>query len=220
MERVVCVAALLVLGSVWMVQTVPVLLEPLILPKENFDLDQFMGRWNELAVVSTCPYYMQRKRGNPIIVALELEHGASDSNFTMTATHFRNGSCHQTSTDYRVTNTMGRFYHYIARFRADVDSFVVHYKYDEYAMIRLLSVEQPSGNRTTTIKLYSRSMSVGATVLDDFKTLVRQHGLSDVAIIMNQNKGDPLLMAQGLQMKCIYQCGTSLKHKDKCCRHE
>ncbi|XP_077944037.1 protein AMBP isoform X2 [Gasterosteus aculeatus] len=189
MGRVVCVASLLVLSSVWMVQTVPVLLEPFIPTKENFDLDQFMGRWNEVAVVSTCPHYMQRKRRNPIIVALELQHGASDGNFTMTATGFRNGSCHQTSTDYRLTNTTGRFFHHVARFRADVDSFVVHYKHDEYAVIRLLSIEQPSGNKTTTFKLYSRRMSVGAAVLGDFKALVRQHGVSDVAIIMNRNKG-------------------------------
>ncbi|KAM8828456.1 protein AMBP-like isoform 2-T2 [Spinachia spinachia] len=189
MERVVCVASLLVLGAVWMVQAVPVLLEPFPLPKDNFDLDPFMGRWNEVAVVSTCPHYMRRKRGNPVTVALELQHGASDGNFTMTATSFRNGSCHRTSTDFRLTDATGRFYHHIARFRADVDSFVVHYKYDEYAMIRLLSIEQPSGNQTTTFKLYSRSMSVTATVLDDFKTLVRQRGLSDDAIIMNQSKG-------------------------------
>lgn len=63
-------------------------------------------------------------------------------------------------------------------------------------------------------------MSVGAAVLDDFKALVRQHGVSDVAIIMNRNKGDTLLTAPGLEMNCIHQCGTFLKHKDKCCRHE
>uniref|UniRef100_A0AAQ4QUL9 Lipocalin/cytosolic fatty-acid binding domain-containing protein n=1 Tax=Gasterosteus aculeatus aculeatus TaxID=481459 RepID=A0AAQ4QUL9_GASAC len=182
MGRVVCVASLLVLSSVWMVQTVPVLLEPFIPTKENFDLDQFMGRWNEVAVVSTCPHYMQRKRRNPIIVALELQHGASDGNFTMTWLKGVIIQCDHTSTDYRLTNTTGRFFHHVA----NVDSFVVHYKHDEYAVIRLLSIEQPSGNKTTTFKLYS----------------------------------DTLLTAPGLEMNCIHQCGTFLKHKDKCCRHE
>lgn len=34
-----------------------------------------------------------------------------------------------------------------------------------------------------------RTMNVAAAVLDDFKALVRQHGMSDDTIIMNQNKG-------------------------------
>ncbi|KAK9532697.1 hypothetical protein VZT92_010071 [Zoarces viviparus] len=189
MQRAVSAVSLLVLGSACLVHTVPVLIEPFILTQENFDLAQFMGKWYEVAVVTTCPHYMQRKRGNPVIVALELQHVASDGNFTMTATSFRNGSCKLTSTVYGLTNTPGRFFHHIARFGADVDSFVVHSNYDEYAMILLLSIEKPSGNKTTVFKLYSRTMSVRATVLDDFKTLVRQHGVSDDAIIMNQNKG-------------------------------
>lgn len=32
-------------------------------------------------------------------------------------------------------------------------------------------------------------MNVTAAVLDSFKTLVRQHGMSDDAVIMNQNEG-------------------------------
>lgn len=50
---------------------------------------QFMGRWYEVAVVSTCPHYLQRKSGNPVIVALELQHDASEGNFSVTATSFR-----------------------------------------------------------------------------------------------------------------------------------
>ncbi|XP_078128265.1 protein AMBP-like [Sander vitreus] len=149
-----------------------------------------MGKWYELAVVSTCPHYMQRKRGNPVIVALELHHVASEGNFTMIATTFRNSSCKQTSTDYGLTKTPGRFFHHVAMFGADVDSFVVHSNYDEYAMMLLLSTEKPSGIKTTTVKLYGRTMSVRTAVLDEFKTVVRQYGVTDDAIVMNQNKGE------------------------------
>lgn len=51
-----------------------------------------MGQWYEVAVVSTCPHYMRRKQGEPVIVALELQHVASEQNFTMTATAFRSDS--------------------------------------------------------------------------------------------------------------------------------
>ncbi|XP_031134002.1 protein AMBP-like isoform X4 [Sander lucioperca] len=186
MQRAASLVSLLVLSAAWILQAVHVLSEPLI--QENFDLGRFMGKWYELAVVSTCPHYMQRKRGNPVIVALELQHVATEGNFTMTAATFRNSSCKQTSTDYGLTKTPGRFFHHVARFGADVDSFVVHSNYDEYAMMLLLSTEKPSGIKTTTVKLYGRTMSVRTAVLDEFKTVVRQYGVTDDAIVMNQNK--------------------------------
>ncbi|XP_040014000.1 protein AMBP-like isoform X3 [Xiphias gladius] len=190
MQRVVSLVSLLFLGSAWTLQGVQALPETLSLTQENFDLGRFMGQWYEVAVVSTCPHYMQRKRGNPVIVALELQHVASQSNFTLTASTFRNGSCKRTSTNYNLTNTPGQFFYHVARFGADVDSYVVHTNYEEYAMMLLLSTEKPSGNKTTIVKLYSRSVDVSPDVLDNFKTLVRQHGTSDGAIIMNQNKGE------------------------------
>ncbi|XP_074474188.1 protein AMBP-like [Sebastes fasciatus] len=187
MRSAVSLTFLLVLGSAWFLQVVP---EPLILTEENFDLSRFMGRWYEVAVVSTCPHYMQRKRGYPVIVAVELKHVASEGNFTRMAASIRNGSCKQMTTNYSLTSTPGRFFHHVARFGADVDSFVVRSRYDEYAVMLQLSTEKPSGNKTTKLKLYSRTLSVGAAVLDDFKTLVRQHGVNDDAIIVNQNKGE------------------------------
>ncbi|XP_040013998.1 protein AMBP-like isoform X1 [Xiphias gladius] len=216
MQRVVSLVSLLFLGSAWTLQGVQALPETLSLTQENFDLGRFMGQWYEVAVVSTCPHYMQRKRGNPVIVALELQHVASQSNFTLTASTFRNGSCKRTSTNYNLTNTPGQFFYHVATglvhlpptgahrsvmqhiantflpagFGADVDSYVVHTNYEEYAMMLLLSTEKPSGNKTTIVKLYSRSVDVSPDVLDNFKTLVRQHGTSDGAIIMNQNKGE------------------------------
>lgn len=53
---------------------------------------QFMGQWYEIAVVSTCPHYMHRKRRSPVIVALDLRHVALEHNFTVTATTLRSVS--------------------------------------------------------------------------------------------------------------------------------
>uniref|UniRef100_UPI0037E89F95 protein AMBP-like n=1 Tax=Semicossyphus pulcher TaxID=241346 RepID=UPI0037E89F95 len=190
MQRAVSLVSVLVLGSAWTLKAFTLEPEPLIPTQDSFDVGQFMGRWYELAVVSTCPHYMQRKRGNPAIVAMELHQIASEGNLTMTSTSSRNGSCKQTSTDYSLTDTPGRFFHHVARFGADVDSFVVHTDYAHFAMMLQLSTEKPSGNKTTIAKLYSRAMSVGSAVLDNFKTLVGQHGMRDDDIIMNQNKDE------------------------------
>lgn len=190
MHRALSLLSLLVLGSAWIVQAAPGLPESLITPQESFDLDKFMGRWYEVAVVSTCPYYMQRKRGHPVILTLELKHVSSQRNFTMIATTPRNDSCTETSTVHSLTDTPGRFFHHVARFGADVDSFVVHTNYNESAMMVLEGTEKPAGIKTTTVKLYSRTVDIGPAVLDHFKTLVRQHGMSSDSVIMNQYKGE------------------------------
>ncbi|XP_026196252.1 protein AMBP-like [Anabas testudineus] len=191
MKRAVSLGSLLVLGSAWIIQGLHVSPETLTnLTQDDFDLGRFMGQWYEVAVVSTCPHYMRRKQGEPVIVALELQHVASEQNFTMTATAFRNGTCKQTSTVYNLTDLPGHFFHHIARFSADVYSYVSRTNYDEYAMMLLLSTEKPSGKKATTVKLYSRTVDVSPAVLDNFKTLVRQHDISDDTIIINQNKGE------------------------------
>lgn len=190
MQRVLSLLALLTLGLIWTLKAVPVQPEPLIATQESFNVSQFMGIWFEVAVVSTCPHYMQRKRGSSAMVAMELQPISSEGNFTMTSTSFRNGSCKQTATDYSLTDTPGRFFHHVARFGADVASFVVHTNYDDFAIILQLSTEKPPGNKTTTVKLYGRAVNVGSAVLENFKSLVRQHGMREEDIIMNQSKGE------------------------------
>ena len=93
------------------------------------------------------------------------------------------------SVDYESTTTPGRFFYHIAKWQADVDAYVVHTNYNEYAIV-IMSKQKTSGDKSTAVKLYSRTMAVRATVLDDFKTLVRQQGMSDDTIIIMQDKGD------------------------------
>ncbi|XP_060929138.1 protein AMBP-like [Limanda limanda] len=213
MQNAVSLVSVLVLGSIWTLQGVHTLPATPPLPQEDFHLDQFMGRWFEVAVVSTCPYYMQRKRGNPVVLALQLQRVASQGNFTMTATSVRNGSCQQKSTVYHLTDTSGRFFHRNFRFDADVDSFVVETNYDEFALMFLLSTEKPSGNETTIIKLYSRTVDVTPAVRLNYKTLVRRHGLSDEAIIKNHKKDECAPRAREPEPTTEHQISAPKKSK-------
>ncbi|KAF7669551.1 hypothetical protein LDENG_00155490 [Lucifuga dentata] len=188
MHKTFSLVSVLVLVWVWTLQGVPVLPEPQYSTQEDFDLGRVLGRWYEVAVGSTCPHYMQRQMRNPVIVAVELQHAASEGNVKVTANVLRNGTCKQTSTDYGLTDTPGRFFYHVARFGADVESFVVDTNYDDYAVIIMLSTEK-SGNKTTTVKLYSRTLAVRASVLADFKAVVKHQGMNNDTIIIKQNKG-------------------------------
>ncbi|XP_034752597.1 protein AMBP-like [Etheostoma cragini] len=188
MQNTVILVSLLVLGWSWALQGVPVLSDPLYTTQENFALGRFLGTWHDVAVASTCPH-MQRHREDAAIGKLVLQRGTTQGKLKMTRTVLRRGTCKEISGDYELTTTPGRFSYHVAKWGADVDAYVVHTNYNEYAIV-IMSKQKTSGVKSTSVKLYSRTMTVRDTVLDDFKTLARQQGISDNNIILKQNKGD------------------------------
>ncbi|KAM7369127.1 hypothetical protein PAMP_013421 [Pampus punctatissimus] len=186
MQKVVIVVSLLVLGWTWNIQGLPVLPEPLYPTQENFDLARFLGTWHDVARATTCSCTHSHKE-DAAIGKLVLRRGTTEGKLKMTQTKLRHGICKEISGDYELTTTPGRFFYHIAKWGADVDAYVVHTNYNEYAIV-ILSKQKSSGVKCTSVKLYSRTMEVRDTVLDDFKTLVRQQEMSN--IIIKQNKGD------------------------------
>ncbi|KAF7669545.1 hypothetical protein LDENG_00155480 [Lucifuga dentata] len=188
MQKAVSLVSLLVLGWTWTLQGVPVLPEPLYTTQENFDLARFLGTWHDVAVASTCAY-MRSQNGESAIGKLVLEQSDTEGKLKMTRTILRRGTCKEISGAYELTTTPGRFFYHVAKWGADVDAYVVHTNYNEYAIV-IMSKQKTSGMKSVSVKLYSRTMDVRATVLDDFKTLARQQGIDDNNIIIKQNKGD------------------------------
>ncbi|XP_040915516.1 protein AMBP-like [Toxotes jaculatrix] len=188
MQKAVILVPLLVLGWTWTLQGLPVLSEPLYSTQENFDLARFLGTWRDIATASTCPY-MQRHRRDAAIGKLVLQRSTTEGKLKMTRTKLRNGTCMEINGEYELTATPGRFFYHIEKWRADVDAYVVNTNYNEYAIV-IMSKKKSSGEKHTSVKLYSRTTTVRNSVLEDFKTLVRQQGMSDGSIIIKQNKGD------------------------------
>ncbi|XP_049460339.1 protein AMBP-like [Epinephelus fuscoguttatus] len=187
MQKAVILVSLLVLGWSQTLQGLPTLPEPLYPTQENFDLNRFLGTWHDVAVASSCPY-MQRNRGDAAIGTLILQSG-TEGKLKTTRRVLRQGTCKEMTVDYELTTTPGRFTYHVARWAADVDAYVVHTNYNEYAIV-IMGKQKSSGDKSTSVKLYSRTMTVRDTVLQDFKTLVREQGMSDDTIIIKQDKGD------------------------------
>ncbi|KAM4634700.1 protein AMBP-like [Polymixia lowei] len=186
MQKGVNLVSLLVLGWVSTLHGVPVLPDPLYPTQENFDLGRFMGKWYDVAVASTCPYM---KKVGAAIGTLELEMSTTEGEIKMRRLAFRQGTCMEINGDYQLTTTPGRFFYHVAKWGADVDAYVVHTNYDEYAIV-LMSKKKSTGDISTSVKLYSRTMEVRDTVLDDFKTLVREQGMTEDTIVVKENKGE------------------------------
>uniref|UniRef100_A0A3Q0RB05 Protein AMBP n=1 Tax=Amphilophus citrinellus TaxID=61819 RepID=A0A3Q0RB05_AMPCI len=188
MQKAAVVVALLVLGWTWSLEGLPVLPDPLYPTQENFDLTRFLGTWHDVAIATTCPY-MQRHKTDAAIGKLVLQRGDNEGKLKMTRTSLRRGTCKEMTGDYELTTTPGRFFYHVAKWGADVDAYVVHTNYNEYAIV-IMNKQKSSGNKSTSVKLYSRTKTVRNTVLDDFKALVKGQGMSEDNIIIKQNKGD------------------------------
>jgi len=185
MQKKVNLVPLLLLGCVCTLHGVPVTTDPLYPTQENFDLSRMMGKWYTVANGNTksCSH-KQHLRGEVAISSLVLETGG-EGNIMMTKTGLRHGKCKQFTADYQMTDTPGRFS--FQKFGVNVDGYVVHTNYDEYAIV---IITMSPGRNKTSVKLLSRTMEVRETVLDDFKTLVRELGMIDDNIVISKNKGE------------------------------
>ncbi|XP_072227540.1 protein AMBP-like [Leuresthes tenuis] len=188
MQIAVVLVSLLVLGWTRTLQGLPTLPDPLYPTQENFDLDKFLGTWHDVAFASTCTH-LQRYRGDLAIGKLVLQRAATEGKLKMTRTLLRRGTCKEITGDYELTTTPGRFFYHIEKWDSDVDAYVVHTNYNEYAIV-IMSKKRSSGDKSISVKLYSRTKTVRPTVLDDFKTLVKQQGMSDDTIFIKKDKGD------------------------------
>ncbi|CAL8321228.1 unnamed protein product [Lota lota] len=179
--------SVLVLGWVSTLQGLPVLQAPLYTTQENFNLNSFLGKWHDVAKATSCPH-ARRSRADAAIGTLELKAGLEAGKIHMKRTVLWGDKCNEMTGDYELTTTPGRFYYRIERWQAEVDTYVVHTNYREYAIV-ITSKQKSSGNTSTSVKLYSRTREVRDTVLADFKTLVSDIGMSDDTIIIQQDKG-------------------------------
>ncbi|XP_050976855.1 protein AMBP [Labeo rohita] len=162
--------------------------EPVLQPQENFDIKRFMGKWYDIAIASTCPR-LKHYKGEAAIGSMDLQFDGSKQTFTMTFIGQRHGTCKSISGEYQLTKTPGRVQYHNAKWNADVDSYVVHTNYDEYALVVMYKQKQ-GGNKTTSVKLYGRTKQLRPTLIEDFKTLVAEQGMSEDTIVIKKNKGE------------------------------
>lgn len=132
---------------------------------------------------------MKRHKGDAAIGSLELQSSGSPQSLSMTRIGLRRGTCKSISGEYQLTKTPGRFHYHSAKWNSDVDAYVVHTNYNEYALVVMLK-QKPGGEKSTSVKLYGRTMELRPTLIEDFKTLVAEQGMSEDTIIIKKNKGE------------------------------
>ncbi|XP_048876060.1 protein AMBP [Brienomyrus brachyistius] len=156
--------------------------EPALQPQENFDLTRFMGKWHDIAVASNCPW-IQKHKDHLSAGTIEINQGVTSNTLNLTRTAIRRGECKQKFMSYEVTDTSGKLSYHNAKWKADVDAYVVRTNYHEYAIV-VMRTQKQGGNKTTTLKLYGRSPDLRSSLVEEFTQLAKEQGLNDDAIII------------------------------------
>ncbi|WP_420726346.1 lipocalin/fatty-acid binding family protein, partial [Hwanghaeella sp. LZ110] len=74
--------------------------------------------------------------------------------------------------------------------------------YNEYALV-VMYKQKTGGEKTTSVKLYGRDMQLRQTLIEDFKTLVAEQGMSEDTIVIKKNKGECVPGEQATQEQQI-----------------
>ncbi|XP_077162690.1 protein AMBP [Paroedura picta] len=155
--------------------------------QENFDEERFYGKWFEIAVGSTCPW-MKKYQDRYTMGTLTVAAGPSREEISMATTRLRQGVCSQVTGLYQKTDVPGKLTYYHPKWNVNIETFVVHTNYDEYA----ISVMKKNSNRglSTTAKLYGRSPLLREELLAEFRQRALDLGIPEDSIRTLTNQGE------------------------------
>ncbi|KAL4617373.1 protein AMBP isoform X1 [Arapaima gigas] len=173
--------------------------EPHFPTQENFDQHRFMGKWYNVAIASTCPW-LKNPKGHLTAGTFELKPGDSSDTVNLTRTAVREGTCKQKSVIYKLSKVAGRLFYHSTKSEVDVNSYVVHTNYDEYAIVAI-TIKKKGQNRTTILSLYGRSTELRPSLLDDFTQVVKEQGMDEDDVVILKNTGTHLSSVKKAEKK-------------------
>ncbi|XP_075885064.1 protein AMBP-like [Nelusetta ayraudi] len=186
MQKPAALLLLLLLGCCCS-RSLQMITDSLFSTQENFDHEQFLGTWYDVAIATTSPQVQRMHLGTPIS-RVEVEN--RDGQLKATVTGVMNGMCRVMEVDHQNTTTPGRYFFNLQALQLDVDAYVVKCNYSHFAFIAT-SNRRPTGETSLTLKLYSRNRTVSDDVLAEFKALVvQQEGLSEEMLMVKPDRGD------------------------------
>ncbi|CAM9589883.1 protein AMBP-like [Lampetra fluviatilis] len=188
-------ALCLLLGVVFYVDASPTdPSEDEIQVQENFDVTKFLGKWYVVSIAGNCQYlpgHVQKHRGG----SFEIMAGEGEDTFTVTSTKAREGECHQrTSTLNMVAN--GRFFTIMTwKKPIHMNMIVVRTNYNEYAV---MYAYKESDKSVKVLRLMSRTQEIRDDLMDEFRSLCLELGLTDEQIFVLANDEECVAGEDGL----------------------
>ncbi|XP_054854169.1 protein AMBP [Eublepharis macularius] len=155
--------------------------------QENFDEERFYGKWYDIAIGSTCQWMKKHKDRFPM-GTLVVGPGQSSEVISMTTTRLRRGVCSQVIGEYQKTDIPGKLTYYNPKWDVNIDTFVVHTNYNEYAIF--VMKKNSAHGLSTTAKIYGRSPELREDLVTEFRQLALDLGIHEDSISILINKGE------------------------------
>ncbi|XP_067868080.1 lipocalin-like [Heterodontus francisci] len=147
--------------------------------QNDFNLDQFLGKWYIIGMASDAQWFTTRKEKFKMSTIL-MKTPENDKVETV-LTKLRRGKCLQIIFPYRRTGREGQFVFHSDRWNNDHEVYVTETNYGEYALIHNTIIK--GSDVTTLVKLYGRAQELRPELLERFRQYSLAQGLEDENIV-------------------------------------
>ncbi|NP_001279590.1 complement component C8 gamma chain precursor [Callorhinchus milii] len=141
--------------------------------QENFNIDQFSGKWYLIGVASHCTYL---RSSSYSVEAVVMQVSNEKETVRTNTLHKMEGICWDIKQEYKKTRTIGKFY----RKKRGVTTYMAvgETDYSKYAIIAV----QQTPKQKLTLKLYGRSTELDENIQMKFRQHVIQHKIPEIFI--------------------------------------
>ncbi|XP_030062781.1 complement component C8 gamma chain isoform X2 [Microcaecilia unicolor] len=141
--------------------------------QDNFNLNQFAGKWFLIGVASECNYLKEHNfqlEGTTIVVSQDL---TLEKKLPISTFRKLDGICWEIKQEYKQDKVLGRFLLTVRGYGHKLNMVVANTDYSSYAILYYQK------QRTVSIKLYARSVTVNDDVITKYENRVRELNIGE-----------------------------------------
>ncbi|KAM4019693.1 lipocalin-like isoform 2-T2 [Anomaloglossus baeobatrachus] len=153
---------------------------PAVIDNPGHSLTQIVGKWYGIGLASNSAWFQSKKQQMKMCTTVITP--TADGNLDVVATYPKLDRCEKRSMTYIKTDQPGRFLSKSPRYGSDHVIRVVETNYDEYTLMHATNTKGSEVN--TIVSLLGRTKNLRPELLEKFKALAKEQGLSDDNIVI------------------------------------
>ncbi|XP_073412162.1 lipocalin [Dendrobates tinctorius] len=146
----------------------------------DFQEEKIVGKWYGIGLASNSAWFQSKKQQMKMCTTVITP--TADGNLDVVATYPKLDRCEKRSMTYIKTDQPGRFLSKSPRYGSDHVIRVVETNYDEYTLMHAIKIKGSEVN--TVVSLHGRNKDLRPELLEKFKELAKEQGLTDDNIII------------------------------------
>lgn len=146
----------------------------------DFQEDKIVGKWYGIGLASNSAWFQAKKQ--QLKMCTTVITPTADGNLDVVSTFPKLDRCEKKSMTYMKTEEPGHFLSKSPRYGSDHDIRVVETNYDEYTLMHATKTKGSEVN--TIVSLFGREKNLRPELLEKFKKIAKEQGLTDDNILI------------------------------------